>query len=59
MGKQSKATVALSLRISPQVRDAAAAAAKADRRTISGLTTKLLIDYLEQHGFLPQAKGQP
>jgi hypothetical protein len=59
MGRQGLNTAAIAIRVEPEIRKAAEAAAKADKRTIAGLTKKLLVDYLEEHGFLPQAGSAP
>ena len=45
----------IGIRLSDEVKAALERAAKADRRTISAYVEKLIVDDLEQKGFLPKA----
>lgn len=43
----------VSVRLPPEVKAAAEAAAKADTRSLSSFVEKVLTDYLKTNGFLP------
>jgi hypothetical protein len=49
-------TAGLSLRISPETREAIAKAAAEDRRTVSSMTEVLLIEALTARGYLKKPK---
>lgn len=48
-------TASIGIRIEPAVKQALETAAKSDRRTVAAYIEKLIVDDLEQKGFLPQA----
>jgi hypothetical protein len=54
-------SVTIGLRVPPEVKAAAARAAKDDRRPVASLIQKLLTEWLEEHGYLPtqQAASPP
>ncbi len=45
----------LNLRIEPGIKEAAEKAAAEDRRSLTSLVEKLLVDYLRRKGHLPKA----
>jgi hypothetical protein len=45
----------LNLRIEPAIKDAAEKAAADDRRSLTSLVEKLLVDHLRKKGYLPKA----
>ena len=45
----------LNLRIEPDIKEAAEKAAAEDRRSLTSLVEKLLVDYLRKKGHLPKA----
>ena len=47
-------TATLNLRIDPKVKAAAEKAAEAERRSLTGMVEKLLIDHLRKGGYLPK-----
>jgi predicted HicB family RNase H-like nuclease len=47
-------TATLNLRIDPQLKAAADAAAAAERRSLTSLIEKLLADWLRENGYLPK-----
>ena len=47
-------TAQVNLRMEPSLKAAAEEAARADRRSLTSLIEKLLIDYLRKHGYLPK-----
>lgn len=44
----------LNLRIEPKIKDAAEKAASNDRRSLTSLVEKLLVDHLRKKGYLPK-----
>jgi hypothetical protein len=48
-------TALIGFRVEPAVKEAAERAAADDRRSLSSLMEKLLIEFLQQRGFLPSA----
>jgi predicted HicB family RNase H-like nuclease len=51
--KAKAQTVQVNLRISPELKEAAEAAAAADHRSLTSLVAKLLTDYCRATGYLP------
>jgi hypothetical protein len=49
-------TASIGIRVEPDVKAAAEKAAAADRRTVASLIEKLLVEYLEEHGYLKKPK---
>jgi predicted HicB family RNase H-like nuclease len=49
--KKEPRSATVQLRIPPSLKTAAEAAARADRRSLTGLIEKLLADYVEKEGF--------
>lgn len=47
-------TAVLNLRIEPDIKTAAEKAAADDRRSLTSLVEKLLLDYLRDKGYLPE-----
>ena len=45
-------TAAIGIRVEPEIKAAVEKAAAADRRTVASLIEKILVEYLEQNGFL-------
>ena len=45
----------LNLRIEPDIKEAAERAAADDRRSLTSLVEKLLVDHLRKKGYLPKA----
>ena len=54
MAEKRIKTAQVNLRIDPVLKAAAEAAAAADQRTLTSLVEKLLVEHLQQHGFLPR-----
>jgi hypothetical protein len=54
MENEKKSTQIL-VRVRPSLKEAAAAAAADDHRSLSALIEKLLADYLRKKGYLPKA----
>lgn len=54
MAKPTAKTAALGIRISPSIKEALEAAAKADRRSVAAYVEKLIADDLEAKGLLPK-----
>ncbi len=52
MAEQRKKTATLNLRIDPALKEAAEKAAADDRRSLTSLMEKLLIDHLKGKGYL-------
>ncbi len=53
--KEAK-TVILSARVPQEIKEAADQAARDDHRTVASLLTKIMAEWLEQHGYI---KGKP
>jgi hypothetical protein len=51
-------TAAIGIRVEPEVKAAAEKAAADDRRTVASLVEKILVEHLEQHGYLKRPKKQ-
>jgi predicted HicB family RNase H-like nuclease len=49
-------TSAISVRVPDAVKAAAEAAAAADRRSVASLVEKVLVDWLEAHGYLEKGR---
>jgi hypothetical protein len=49
-------TAALSIRVSPEVKDAIERAAEADSRPVASMAEKILVEWLRAHGYLKPAK---
>ena len=49
-------TATLNLRIEPALKEAAERAAEDDRRSLTSLIEKLLIEHLRKNGYLPRGK---
>jgi hypothetical protein len=58
MAKQSRRSKPTSVRLPPGVREAAEAAAAADGRSLSGLVSKVLADWLRERGYLSEPSGK-
>lgn len=50
-------TAAIGIRVEPPVKEAAEKAAAADRRTLASLMEKILVEWLEKNGHLPEVKS--
>lgn len=50
---KAKPTVQVNFRVSPELKDAAEAAAAADHRSLTSLILKLLTDHCRATGYLP------
>jgi hypothetical protein len=50
-------TAQVNLRLEPTLKEAAEKAATDDRRSLTGLIEKLLVDHLRTLGYLPKRKG--
>ncbi len=51
-------TANLNLRIDPALKEAAARAAEDDRRSLTSLIEKLLVEHLKTTGYLPKGRGK-
>jgi len=49
-------TAAIGIRVEPDIKAAAEKAAAADRRTVASLVEKVLVEYLEENGYLRKPK---
>jgi hypothetical protein len=49
-------SASIGIRVEPEVKAAAEKAAAADRRTVASLIEKLLVEYLEEQGYLKKPK---
>ena len=47
-----KKAAALGIRLDPEIKEALARAAEADRRTVSSMAEKILADWLKERGYL-------
>lgn len=47
-------TASIGIRVEPELKEAAEKAATADHRSVASLLEKLLVEYLKEHGFLPE-----
>ena len=55
MAREAK-TAQVNLRLQPSLKEAAEKAAADDRRSLTSLVEKLLVDHLRERGYLPPAK---
>jgi hypothetical protein len=57
-GRTLTRTAAIGIRVEPEIKAAAEKAAKEDRRTVASLVEKVLVEHLENAGYLKKPKAR-